>query len=118
MQIFVTTADMYIFKSITMEKLTSIRLQPMININKPDLELICIVLKFGQKKSGEYKFPIVFKEENPATQLYDELKLLIGKSLDEVKTGSEELYEKYKQFDYRVCWQMNANLITKHHKKQ
>jgi hypothetical protein len=85
-----------------MEKLTSIRLQPMMNIDKPNLDLLCPVLKFGRKKSGEYKFPIVFKDEKPAGQLYDELKSLIGKSLDEVKAASEPLYDKYKNFDYRV----------------
>lgn len=85
-----------------MEKLTSIKLQPMMNIEKPDLDLLCPVLSFGRKKSGQFKFPIVFKREKPASDLYDELKLLIGKSLEEVKDASDNLYEKYKKFDYRV----------------
>lgn len=85
-----------------MEKLTSIRLQPMMNIDKPELDLLCPTLNFGRKKTGRFKFPIVFKDEKPASQLYDELKLLIGKSIDEVKDASEPLYEKYKMFDYRA----------------
>lgn len=85
-----------------MEKLTSIRLQPMMDIDKPELDLLCPTLNFGRKKIGRFKFPIVFKDEKPAIQLYDELKLLIGKSIDEVKAASEPLYEKYKQYDYRV----------------
>jgi len=85
-----------------MEKLTSIRLQPMININKPDMDLWCPTLNFGRKKAGKFKFPIVFKSMKPAEKLYDELQKLIGKSLDEVKAASEPLYDKYKKYDYRV----------------
>ena len=84
-----------------MQKLTSIRLQPMINRNKPQLDLLCPILNFGRKKTGQFKFPIVFKDEEPASQLHDELKSLIGKSIDEVKSASETLYDKYKKFDYR-----------------
>ena len=85
-----------------MEKLTSIRLQPMINIKKIELNLLCPILNFGRKKKDEFKFPIIFKDEKIASQLYDELELLIGKSFDEVRVSAESLYEKYKTFDYRA----------------
>lgn len=90
-----------------MEKLTSIRLQAMININKPELDLLCPTLNFGRKKIGRFKFPIVFKDKKSAIKLYDELKLLVGKSMREVKDASEPLYEKYKMFDYRAVTQHN-----------
>jgi hypothetical protein len=85
-----------------MEKLTSIKLQPMINLKNPEMDLFCPTLNFGRKKTGRFKFPIVFNDEKTASQLYDELKLLIGKSIDEVKAASEPLYEKYKKFHYLV----------------
>lgn len=84
-----------------MEKLTSIRLQPMININQLETELWCPTLNFGRKKNGKFKFPIVFKNYKAAEQLYDELQKLIGKSLDEVKAASEPLYDKFKKYHYQ-----------------
>ncbi len=72
-------------------------------IDKPELDLFCPVLNFGRKKTGRYKFPIVFKNEKKAIQLHDELKPLLGKSIDEVKTACNPLYEKYKMFDYRAA---------------
>lgn len=83
-----------------MENLSSIRLQEKINLDMPDLELWCPVLKFGKKKSSEYKFPIVFKNRKAAEKLYDELEKLIGKPWDEVKAASEILYPKFKKYHY------------------
>lgn len=83
------------------ETLTSIRLQPMINIETLDTELWCPVLSFGKKKSGKFKFPIVFKNYKQAEKLYDELELLKGKTIDEVKAVSDKLYNKFKKFHYK-----------------
>jgi hypothetical protein len=81
--------------------LSSIQLKPMINIKNLDTELWCPILKFGKKKSGEYKFPIVFKNYKKAEKIYDELEKLKGKTIDEVREKSDAIYEKYKQFDYK-----------------
>lgn len=96
------------------EKLKSIRLQEVINVNKPTWELFCPVLRFGNSKKGEYKFPIVFKDKTQAGNLYDELSLLIGKTIEEVKTESSQLFEKYKKFHYqkKFHYRQSANLIT------
>ena len=56
----------------------------MMNIDKPELDLLCPTLNFSRKKTGRFKFTIVLKTKKQS-QLYDELKLLIGKSIDEVK---------------------------------
>lgn len=83
------------------ETLTSIRLQPMINIKKLDTELWCPVLSFGKKKAGKFKFPIVFKNYNQAEKLYIELEKLIGKTINEVKEQSDKLYVKFKKYHYQ-----------------
>lgn len=83
------------------EKLTSVKLQPMINLNKLSMDLWCPVLSFGRKKSRKFNFPIIFKSMKPAGKLYDELVQLKGKGFDEVKQTAEELFDKYKKFDYR-----------------
>ncbi len=83
------------------EKLTSIRLQPMINIKNLDTDLWCPVLSFGRKKSGKFKFPIVFKNYKMAEKLYDELEKLKGKTVDEVKSVSDKLYAKFKKYHYK-----------------
>lgn len=85
-----------------MEKLTSIKLQPVMNIKNPELDLLCPVLSFGKKKTDKFKFPIVFKDETKASELYNELEPLIGQSLNEVKQQAVILYQKYKKFDYRI----------------
>ncbi len=85
----------------TTEKLTSVKLQPMININKLNVDLWCPVLRFGRKKAGEFRFPIVFKNHKQAQKLYEELSALKGKSLSEVKKLSNKLYDKFKKFHYK-----------------
>lgn len=92
-----------------MDKLTSVILQPMINIHKPNLDLLCPVLSFGRRKKDQYKLPVVFKDESHANDLYDELKLLIGKPIDEVRTICDSLYKKYKKFDYRYRTKKKIN---------
>lgn len=84
-----------------MEKLTSIRLQPMINLKNMDTELWCPTLNFGRKKTGKFRFPIIFKNRKAASQLYTELEKLKGKTIDEVKAASETLYEKFKKYHYK-----------------
>ncbi len=76
------------------EKLTSIKLQQMININDLDVDLWCPVLRFGRK---QYKFPIVFKNYKQAEKLYDELEKLKGNTIEQVKEASEKLYTKFKK---------------------
>ena len=82
------------------QKLTFIQLKPMINIKNLDTDLWCPILKFGKKKSGEYKFPIVFKNYKKAEKIYDELEKLKGKTIDEVREKADAIYEKYKKYDY------------------
>ena len=84
-----------------MEKLTSIRLQPMINMTDLDTDLWCPTLNFGRKKTGKFRFPIVFKNYKQAEKLYDELDKLKGKTIDEVKAVSDKLYDKYKKYHYK-----------------
>ena len=84
---------------MTTEKLTSIRLQPMMNINKPELDLWCPTLNFGRKKSGRFKFPIVFSNYKQAEKLYDELAKLKGKTLDELKAEANKLDEEFKKYN-------------------
>jgi hypothetical protein len=81
-------------------KLKSIRLQEVINFNKPNLELFVPVLRFGDKGSEEYKFSIVFKNKTQAYKCYDELSLLIGKPIEEVNKASIALYRKYEKYHY------------------
>lgn len=83
------------------QTLSSIQLKQMINIKDLDTELWCPILKFGKKKSGEFKFPIVFKNYKKAEKLYDELEKFKGKTIEEVRKQSDVLYEKYKKFDYK-----------------
>ena len=84
-----------------MQKLTSIRLQPMINLETMDTNLWCPTLNFGRKKTDKFRFPIVFKNRKAAGQLYDELEKLKGKSIDEVKAAADVLYEKFKKYHYK-----------------
>ncbi len=83
------------------ETLTSIKLQQMINVKTLEIELWGHVLKFGRKKSGEFKFPIVFKNYKQAEKLYDELYKLKGKTIDEVRDLSDKLYDKFKKYHYK-----------------
>lgn len=94
-----------------MNKLTSVKLQSMIDLQMPEIELSCPMLRFGRKDSNNYKFPIVFCEETKAVELCDELKLLIGKTLEESKSKLQSLYEKYKQYHYKKR-SSTQNLIT------
>ncbi|OFY87865.1 MAG: hypothetical protein A3F72_03050 [Bacteroidetes bacterium RIFCSPLOWO2_12_FULL_35_15] len=83
------------------EALRFVHLQPMMTIKKPYIDLYCPVLRFGKKKSGEFKFPIVFKNRKQADKLYDELEKLKGKTIDEVRAAADVLYEKFKKYHYK-----------------
>lgn len=84
-----------------MEKLTSIRLQMMIDMNHLNTELWCPVLNFGRKKDARFRFPIVFKSMSKAMQLHAELIKLKGKTIDEVSEVSKISYNKYKKYHYK-----------------
>ena len=59
------------------------------------------MLNFGRKKSDKFSFPIIFRDEKKAFELYDELIKLKGQNIDEVRKSCAILFAKYKKFDYR-----------------
>jgi hypothetical protein len=79
-------------------KLTSVKLDRMIDMLSLNDLLWCPVLNFGRKKEGRFRFPVIFKSYSKAEKCYDELIALKGKTLEEVKTLSEPIYEKYKKY--------------------
>lgn len=81
--------------------LKSVYLNPMINMKKPHQDLWCPVFKFGRKKSDEFRFPVVFNNEEKALEAMADLEKLVGKEMEEVKAGCAASYEKFKAFDYK-----------------
>lgn len=82
-------------------KLTSVKIQTIIDMSKPTKNLWCHVLRFGRLKKDERRFPINFSQRNPACKLHDEFAKLIGKSMTEVEQAGGKLYKKYKKFNYK-----------------
>lgn len=83
------------------KKLTSIRLQPVINIKIPQQELCVPVLRFGRKET-EMRFPVTFCSHNKSIEVYSKLHKFIGKPLNIVITQCDILSEQYKQYDYKI----------------
>jgi hypothetical protein len=83
------------------EKLTSIRLQQVINIKIPQQELCVPVLRFG-RKGTEMRFPVTFSSEDKSIEVYSKLHEFIGKPINVVLTQCDILSEQYKQYDYKI----------------
>jgi hypothetical protein len=82
--------------------LTSLKVQAMIDLISFETEMFTIVLRFGRKKSDTRRFPVIFKNTNKLSKCYDELEKFKGKTLDEVRTLTEPIYDKYKKYHYRA----------------
>lgn len=93
-------------------KLTSVRLQMVININIPEYELFVPVLRFGLKKT-ESNFPIVFCDEKPMHEVYDLFEKMKGSSYDEVVNRAKVLFKDYKKYDYRIVLKKELKAATK-----
>ena len=83
------------------QRLTSVFIQPKIDLNDLNVDLFGITVCFGKKKSDKFSFGLVFDKEKNAKKLYDELILLKGKTRKEVAKVSESLYDKYKKLSYK-----------------
>lgn len=83
------------------QRLTSVFIQPKIDLRDLNVDLFGITVCFGKKKSDKLNFGLVFDKEKNAKKLYDELIILKGKSRNEVAKISESLYMKYKHLSYK-----------------
>lgn len=81
-------------------KLTSIKLQTMVNLKDLGRDLWCPVLRFGRKKENSFRFPVVFNNYHRAQMAYHELEKFIGMTKEEVEKAAEPIYDKFKQYDY------------------
>lgn len=84
------------------EKLISTRVQPTINLDTFDEHFVC-VLKFGRKKSDQYRMPVVFRSAYHCGRLAEQMRKFKGMEFKTIDKQIMPVLHKFKKHDYRYA---------------
>jgi len=79
-------------------KLTSVKMQTVIFSGNFEKEYYMPILRFGKGKKNMRKMPLFFKSSKKASEFYDEIIQLKGKSIEEMRLAHDSLIKKYNKF--------------------